>query len=669
MNRFHNLPIRQKLTIIVLSTCSVLVLLIALIFITEKYYTFRRNMISNTETLAQVIGMNSTAALTFQDPDTAVEILSALSAEPNVAAACIFQPNGQTFATYPRTHIVDERYKSKAVELIAQIRTDENLNAAAHEFIDRQLMLAKPIQLNRKQIGYVVIRTNLNQLYNRLTLSGVLVVGVMVALVLMAQLVSARLHRSISDPLLALVATMKQVTADKNYALRARKQNNDELGILIDGFNGMLAQIQQRDQQLEQHSQQLESQVIERTRELLCSNDRLKKEMEERKEMQGRLARAQRMEAVGTLAAGVAHDLNNILSGIVSYPDLLLMRLPADSEMRKPLTTILHSGQKAAAIVQDLLTLARRGVTTSEVVNLKAIVEDYFNSPEHEKLMTFHANVHVIRHIDADLMDIAGSSVHLGKSIMNLISNAAEAIHGQGTIIITLRNQYIDTPIRGYDQVQQGDYVMLKICDTGHGIAAEDLERIFEPFYTKKKMGRSGTGLGMAVVWGTVKDHQGYIDVESREGAGTTFTLYFPATRQQMAAKQPLQTGTYKGNGETILVVDDIKEQREIASDILQTLGYTVATVAGGQAALEYLVKHRVDLLILDMVMDPGIDGLETYKRIVTRGLPQRAIIASGYSESERVKKAQALGAGAYLRKPYTIESLALAVYRELEKN
>lgn len=668
MYRFNNLTIRQKQTLIVLVTCGLLVMLMAIYFMADKFYSSRRSILANTTTLAEVFGMNSTAALTFDDQATAEEILSAMSAEDNVSAACIFRPDGQLFASYSATLKGIETCKPEVTKLVDKMENGYDLNTQIHTFSDKQLFLAKPIFLNKKHIGFIVISANLDELYNQLMLSGILLMAFMAALVLTAQFITERLYRTISDPLLSLISTMNQVTTYKNYNLRARKESNDELGIIIDGFNDMLTQIQQRDLQLEQHRQQLEGQVNRRTRELSNSHERLKQEMEERKRMQDQLARAQRMEAVGTLAAGVAHDLNNILSGIVSYPDLLLVRLPADSEMQKPLATIQKSGKKAAAIVQDLLTLSRRGVSSSEVVNLQDILSDYMNSLEFEKLMSDHPNVRVIKNADPDLMNIAGSPVHLSKSIMNIIANAAESINGHGTVTITLCNQYIDTPVRGYDEVQQGDYVLFKVCDTGHGIAAHDLQRIFEPFYTKKKMGRSGTGLGMAVVWGTVKDHRGYIDVESHEGKGTTFYLYFPVTRRKHTSRESVYLKDYLGDGESILVVDDIKEQREIASDLLESLGYTVTTLADGDAAVEYIQNHHVDLLLLDMIMEPGIDGLETYKRIQALGIKQKAIIASGYSESKRVMKAQELGAGAYLRKPYTIENLAQTVYFELHK-
>jgi len=254
---------------------------------------------------------------------------------------------------------------------------------------------------------------------------------------------------------------------------------------------------------------------------------------EEKKRLEAQLQQAQKMEAIGTLAGGVAHDLNNILSGLVGYPELLLMDIPEDSPFRKPILTIQKSGEKAATIVQDLLTLARRGVAVTEVVSLNHIISEYLKSPEYEKLKSFHPSVQVETNIEKDLLNILGSPVHLSKTVMNLISNAAEAMPEGGKIFISTENRYIDSPIRGYDHVKEGDYVTLSVSDTGVGISSEDMERIFEPFYTKKVMGRSGTGLGMAVVWGTVKDHKGYIDLRSAEGKGTTFTLLMWKSRSK----------------------------------------------------------------------------------------------------------------------------------------
>jgi CheY-like chemotaxis protein len=195
------------------------------------------------------------------------------------------------------------------------------------------------------------------------------------------------------------------------------------------------------------------------------------------------------------------------------------------------------------------------------------------------------------------------------------------------------------------------------------------MERIFEPFYTKKKMGRSGTGLGMTVVWGTVQDHDGAIDVQSTEGKGSTFLLYFPASRKGYLREEPLpHADVYSGHGESILVVDDMQEQRDLASAILRKLGYSVTCVSSGEEAVDYIRNHPADLVLMDMIMSPGIDGLETYKRILDLHPGQRAIIVSGFSQTDRVKEAQRLGAGGFLMKPYLLKNVAVAVRSELDR-
>jgi PAS domain S-box-containing protein len=392
-------------------------------------------------------------------------------------------------------------------------------------------------------------------------------------------------------------------------------------------------------------------------------------DIKEEKRLEKRLLQSEKMEAVGTLAGGVAHDLNNILSGLVSYPELLLMDIPEDSPLRKPILTIQDSGQKAAVIVQDLLTLARRGVAITEVVNLNDIICDHLESPEHEKLKSFHPGIEFEVNLAPNSLNILGSSVHLSKTIMNLLFNAAEAMPDAGTITMSTSNQYLDRPVRGYEDVQEGDYIVLSVVDSGVGMSEEGLARIFEPFYTKKVMGRSGTGLGMAVVWGTVKDHNGYIDVQSKEGKGTAFTLYLPLTRKKIAKDESLlPIEGYLGKGESILVVDDVEKQREIATGMLQKLGYSVTSVSSGEEAVEYMKNNSADLIVLDMIMDHGINGRETYERIIQFRPNQKAIIASGFSETGDVKAAQELGAGQYIKKPYTLEKIGIAVRDELKK-
>ena len=444
--------------------------------------------------------------------------------------------------------------------------------------------------------------------------------------------------------------------AQGDYAYGFDEIHHLELIGIASRIKEMATDIQARENSLQVINKELQAEIA------------VRKHAEKKiRESEEQLRKAQKMEAIGTLAGGVAHDLNNVLSGLISYPELILMDLPPDSPMASSVLAIKKSGEKAANIVQDMLTLARRGVAVSEVVNLNDIIMDYLKSPECEKLKETHPDVSLEISLEPDLLGIAGSPIHLSKTVMNLVSNAAEALVDGGSVSISSENRYIDHPIRGYDDIEEGDYVTLTVGDTGIGIEARDIERIFEPFYTKKAMGRSGTGLGMAVVWGTVKDHKGYIDVQSTVGKGTRFFIYLPACRQpstRKATRRPIED--YKGKGEHLLIVDDVQVQREIATDILTRLGYRVDAVASGEEAVDYLKSQTADLLILDMIMDPGMDGLATYKQILKYHPAQKAIIASGFSESERVKEAQKLGAGAYVKKPYLMEKLAAAVKEEL---
>ena len=429
-----------------------------------------------------------------------------------------------------------------------------------------------------------------------------------------------------------------------------------ERSALIAELQQEVLQRKEAQEDLRRQKEQVEEIVAQRT-------DQLRKSEEQ-------LQRAQKMEALGRLAGGVAHDLNNILSGIVSYPELLLMDLTRESPLWRPLATIKKAGENAAAIVQDLLTLARRGVATLELLNLNKIVEACLASTEVEPLLRLRPDIHVETALQPDLLNFYGSSVHIRKTVSNLITNAVEAMPQGGRIEITTGNRYADEIVSGFDTVKEGEYVVLSIEDSGMGISESDRVRIFEPFYSRKVMGQSGSGLGMAVVWGTVKDHNGYIDIASEEGRGTRLDLFFPATRDQLKLSQKSEDlSDVAGNGEFILVVDDMPIQREIATSILLRLGYRCQSVSSGEEAVAFLKQHTADLVLLDMIMAPGIDGSETYRRIQSIRPGQKAIIASGYSETEEVRKTQSLGAGQYIKKPYTLKSIGQVIKAELKND
>ncbi|MDD3816358.1 MAG: transporter substrate-binding domain-containing protein [Desulfocapsaceae bacterium] len=385
------------------------------------------------------------------------------------------------------------------------------------------------------------------------------------------------------------------------------------------------------------------------------------------KAMLEKLHRSMKMEMIGMMAGGVAHDLNNILSGIVTYPELLLMKIPEDSDLRKPLEVIRDAGKRAAAVVADLLTMARGVAAARENANINTLIQNYLNSPEYQQMHFHHQEVECTVDLDPELLNISCSPVHINKCLMNLITNATEAVGEKGHIWIATRNCFIDQPLDQVQFLEKGEYVMLSISDDGPGIEEADLAHIFEPFYSKKVLGKSGTGLGLTVVWNSIQDHDGTITAENIEGK-TVFTLYFPATRSKetTSTAETQNISQLQGNGESILIVDDEEQQRDIAEKLLTFLGYKVDCAESGEKAIEYVRIRQPDLILLDMIMDPGMNGRRTYEEICKIRPTQKALVASGFSENEEVKKVQTLGARTLIKKPYTLRQIGLAVKEAL---
>ena len=393
------------------------------------------------------------------------------------------------------------------------------------------------------------------------------------------------------------------------------------------------------------------------------------KEAEEaRSAAERQLQKAKRMEAIGLMAGGVAHDLNNILSGVVSYPELLLLRMDGDNDLRKPLEEIRRSGQRAAAVVADLLTVARGVASTRSVQSLNSLATEYLESAEFKNLRRERPRIRFDILLAPDSGRICCSAIHINKCLMNLVTNAVEAVGEEGRVVIATSRQEVDQETATELGVEEGVFGVITISDSGPGIPATHREHIFEPFYSTKVMGKSGTGLGLTVVWNTVQDHDGAIRVDSDDN-GTTFSLYFPLSlKQEEGRRDATGFDALKGRGELILVVDDDPLQRDIAAQMLILLGYRVEAVASGEEAVEFMRHHSADLVLLDMIMAPGISGRETYRQILALHPRQRAVIASGYSQTEDISKTMELGAGGYIKKPYTLEDLAVAVDNELKR-
>ncbi|MBU4200337.1 MAG: response regulator [Verrucomicrobia bacterium] len=393
------------------------------------------------------------------------------------------------------------------------------------------------------------------------------------------------------------------------------------------------------------------------------------------RDLQKRLSRSKRMESLGILAGGVAHDLNNILGPIIDYPDLIMKNLPADSALRADLEIIKNSSHKAIEMVHDLLTLGRIGHVPMEPIALNEIIDACMSSTEFRTLQTKFPLVMAEHQLAPDLHRVMGSRQHLYEVVMNLLINAFDAMPSGGRLMLTTSMKQLNKALEGYEVIEPGKYAVLHFTDTGRGIGEENINQIFEPFFTKRTLGwEVGSGLGLAVVYGVVKDHKGFLNVTSKVGTGSDFDVYFPVSEVPAGiAAHKTEPAAYHGR-ETILVVDDDEEQRKTTLRWLRSHGYKVLAAANGKSAFETFqtttgsLEEPIDLVLLDMIMADEWDGLDTYRNILAINPSQKAVIVSGFAITGRIKEVLRLGAGQYLQKPYTMAELGKVVRLELDK-
>ncbi|WP_136810240.1 hybrid sensor histidine kinase/response regulator [Desulfosediminicola flagellatus] len=388
--------------------------------------------------------------------------------------------------------------------------------------------------------------------------------------------------------------------------------------------------------------------------------EQLQQEIADKEKIAEQLRQSQKMEMIGTLASGVAHDLNNILSGVVTYPQLIRTELPDDSPITKKLVLIEQAGKRAADVVSDLLTLARDVASVKEPTDVNRVITEFIDSPEWRTMVTPYPGVQIKTELNAEQAVVLFSPVHLRKCIMNLLLNAVEASRHEGLVTISTS---IDTENEVDEHSgTENKYLIITISDQGAGIAPEHLERIFEPFYTTKKMGRSGSGLGLSVVWNTIKEHKGTITAQNTAtGAQFTLRLKLLPENSILAISASPSLKNMRGTG-TVLIVDDEPSLAEIALNAIEALGYSGVAVSSGEEAVQHLKVENFDIVLLDMVLNTGMSGCETYQEIISFKPEQRAIIVSGYSTSDDVDKTLELGACTIVRKPYSLEELAGAI-------
>ncbi|MBI5027097.1 MAG: response regulator [Nitrospirae bacterium] len=381
----------------------------------------------------------------------------------------------------------------------------------------------------------------------------------------------------------------------------------------------------------------------------------LEKEKEE-KRMREQLFQAQKMEAIGSLAGGIAHDFNNMLQGILGYASLLKMKLSEDDPIYRPLDVIEHSAERAAELTKQLLGFARKGKYIVEPLNLNDVVDDVL------KLITrtFDRTIEIKTTIDSGLWAIEGDRSQIENVILNLCLNARDAMPAGGILHIKTSNIEIMEETKPFAWMKEGKYAVIKVNDTGRGMDEEVKKQIFEPFFTTKEKGK-GTGMGLAMVYGVVKSHDGFITVDSELGKGSTFTIYLPAVEKEVK----VQAGGAEvrrlpcGEG-TILVVDDEKAVRNLARETLNELGYYVLEASDGKEAIEIYEdkKSKIDLVILDLIM-PEMGGKETFEKLKKIAPDVKVLVSSGYGIDSNARNMLDDGAKGFIQKPYNINELA----------
>jgi two-component system cell cycle sensor histidine kinase/response regulator CckA len=386
------------------------------------------------------------------------------------------------------------------------------------------------------------------------------------------------------------------------------------------------------------------------------------RDITERKRLAAQLQQAAKMEAIGTLAGGIAHDFNNLLMGIQGNVSLMLMDMDSTHPYYERLKNIEKQIQSGARLTSHILGYARKGRYEIKPLDLNQLVEETSDTFGRTK-----KEIAIHRELAEDLFAIEADQAQIEKVLFNLFVNAADAMSGGGDLILkTMNTTHNDMKGKLYDP-KPGNYVLLMVTDTGIGMDKKTMQRIFDPFFTTKEMGR-GTGLGLASAYGIIKGHGGYIDVESKKGRGSTFSMFFPASekRGRIAVKAAEQF--IKGTG-TILLVDDEEVILEVGQELLEAMGYRVLIAKDGKGAIEVYKRNRddIDIVLLDMVM-PNMGGGEAYDRMKEINPDIKVLLSSGYGINGQATEILERGCDGFIQKPFSVMDLSQKLRQILDR-